>query len=326
MWISNANGRIYLGTFLGPRNQSPAKKGRCTDTGGYISDFEIGEIIEKGGAIKSWYDEETDSDYLVYEQTEWVAYMTKTTKERRMGEYQDLNFGGTTDWAVDLQDDTGGSDGDGDQIYIDESVYDEGEMQCHAPCSIILPPSPLPSMTTITVPAFTTSLLVGRTTTTVTITPAPITTDVMEFYNVDVPSTEPSQVQPYPSIRVEDAEIAVSYVVTGETTTTTRTIALPPWPAINQGPVGDDWNAMFELTSTFDPIFTMASLPPEPERETITYTAWENIAARINPVPEVIEDPRPDEKDDDDDDGPLVALIPCSWWFFSVRHTLSLIV
>ncbi|KAF6808497.1 Killer toxin subunits alpha/beta 6 [Colletotrichum musicola] len=90
-------------TFLGDSANSPAKKGRCTGTGGYIADFEIEEIIKKGGAIKTWYDAETDSDYLVYEGTEWVAYMKPETKERRTAYYKGLNFGGTTDWAIDLQ-------------------------------------------------------------------------------------------------------------------------------------------------------------------------------------------------------------------------------
>ncbi|RSL81982.1 hypothetical protein CEP52_017072 [Fusarium oligoseptatum] len=94
-------------TYLGERNKSPAKKGRCTGTAGYISDFEINEIIAKGGAIRTWYDEASDSDCLVYEGDEWVAYMSKVTKTRRMRDYMKLNFGGTTDWAIDLQGDFG---------------------------------------------------------------------------------------------------------------------------------------------------------------------------------------------------------------------------
>ncbi|KAH7041443.1 glycoside hydrolase superfamily, partial [Microdochium trichocladiopsis] len=90
-------------TFLGDNGNSLAKKGRCTDTAGYISDFEIGEIVDKGGLIKTWYDDKTDSDYLVYEATEWVAYMGNATKQRRMAQYKRMNFGGTSDWAIDLQ-------------------------------------------------------------------------------------------------------------------------------------------------------------------------------------------------------------------------------
>ncbi|EMT60851.1 Killer toxin subunits alpha/beta [Fusarium odoratissimum] len=44
-----------------------------------------------------------DSDILVYNDTEWVAYMSDSTKKRRISKYQGLNFGGVTDWAVDLQ-------------------------------------------------------------------------------------------------------------------------------------------------------------------------------------------------------------------------------
>lgn len=94
---------MKTGTYLGGTNDSPAKPGKCTETGGYISNYEILEIIDKGGAIKSWYDEATDSDYLVYNSVEWVAYMTDKTKERRRGQYKGLNCGGTTDWAIDLQ-------------------------------------------------------------------------------------------------------------------------------------------------------------------------------------------------------------------------------
>ncbi|KAH6874030.1 glycoside hydrolase superfamily, partial [Thelonectria olida] len=101
--MSDATCRGPQCTFLGERNNSPAQKGRCTDTGGYISNFEILEIIKKGGAIKSWYDSETDSDYLVYNKVEWVAYMTEETKSRRTGDYKNINFGGTSDWALDLQ-------------------------------------------------------------------------------------------------------------------------------------------------------------------------------------------------------------------------------
>jgi hypothetical protein len=32
-----------------------------------------------------------------------VAYMTDETKDRRRDQYEGLNCGGTTDWAIDLQ-------------------------------------------------------------------------------------------------------------------------------------------------------------------------------------------------------------------------------
>ncbi|KAF4553630.1 putative glycosyl hydrolases family 18 protein 5 [Elsinoe fawcettii] len=89
-------------TFLGTAGSSQAKPGRCTLTGGYISNAEIDEIIKKGGAT-SFHDTATDSDILIYEGTEWVAYMNNATKQSRTDKYKLLNFGGTSDWAIDLQ-------------------------------------------------------------------------------------------------------------------------------------------------------------------------------------------------------------------------------
>ena len=67
-------------TFLGDELNSPAKKGRCTDTSGYISNAEIEEIISgsnvdvsidgpgtDGTQVETWFDEVSDSDMLVYE-------------------------------------------------------------------------------------------------------------------------------------------------------------------------------------------------------------------------------------------------------------------
>ncbi|KXJ87032.1 hypothetical protein Micbo1qcDRAFT_125215 [Microdochium bolleyi] len=53
--------------FLGDKTNSPAKKGPCTDTGGYISNAEIQDIIAQGGdSNKWWYDYHSDSAVLAY--------------------------------------------------------------------------------------------------------------------------------------------------------------------------------------------------------------------------------------------------------------------
>lgn len=53
-------------TFAGP--QSLAAPGGCTNSSGYIYNAEISDIMEdkKAFSVQAWYDEETDSDYLVY--------------------------------------------------------------------------------------------------------------------------------------------------------------------------------------------------------------------------------------------------------------------
>ncbi|OBT82848.1 hypothetical protein VE02_08437 [Pseudogymnoascus sp. 03VT05] len=95
-------------TFVGP--ESAAEKGPCTDTAGYISHAEITSIVAKGGSlnardggVKMWFDEESHSNMLVYNDVQWVAYMDPKTKADRTDKYKKLNLGGTTDWAVDLQ-------------------------------------------------------------------------------------------------------------------------------------------------------------------------------------------------------------------------------
>ncbi|KFY18212.1 hypothetical protein V492_00069 [Pseudogymnoascus sp. VKM F-4246] len=89
-------------TFVGP--ESAAKPGKCTKTPGYIANAEIKEIINGGGAIQTWNDKKIDSDFLIYEGTEWVSYLTKQHKDQRLVSYFLAHFAGTVDWAVDLED------------------------------------------------------------------------------------------------------------------------------------------------------------------------------------------------------------------------------
>ncbi|KAL2860831.1 uncharacterized protein BJX67DRAFT_386278 [Aspergillus lucknowensis] len=98
--------------FEGDRLNSPAAKGVCTDTGGYISNAEISQIEILGDNVQTWHDEGSDSDIMVYNDTEWVAYMNQTTKLSRRIHWRAYNFAGTIDWAVDLQS------------YTDDEYYD----------------------------------------------------------------------------------------------------------------------------------------------------------------------------------------------------------
>ncbi|GAQ05331.1 hypothetical protein ALT_2652 [Aspergillus lentulus] len=113
--------------FTGTSRISNAAKGRCTDAGGYISNAEIAEIISSGKVTKQWTD--VGSNFLVYNDTEWVAYMYDDMKAARAKFYDSYNFAGTTDWAVDLQafrDGSGGDDYPDDyEPYIDTSMYPE---------------------------------------------------------------------------------------------------------------------------------------------------------------------------------------------------------
>lgn len=113
--------------YLGARNQSPAAPGYCTNTSGYISEAEIRQIKNiydsLGGSYYEYYDEKSDSDIMVYDGTEWVAYMDSETKARRVQKYKDLNFGGVSDWAVDLQQEGKANSGGGLDIEAMDLSY-----------------------------------------------------------------------------------------------------------------------------------------------------------------------------------------------------------
>ncbi|KAJ5088699.1 Peptidoglycan-binding Lysin subgroup [Penicillium angulare] len=105
---------------------STAEAGICTNTSGYISNAELNSILvnvnvnETGYKGRTWYDEDSASDIMVYgtegEITSWVAYMSDDTKTERISWVKGLNFGGVTDWAVDLQDWNLGLDPSSDDV------------------------------------------------------------------------------------------------------------------------------------------------------------------------------------------------------------------
>ncbi|KAJ4376059.1 hypothetical protein N0V83_001340 [Neocucurbitaria cava] len=121
--------------YTGSSTESDAMPGECTGTGGYISNAEIREILSKGAddrsgyTVKTWHDGASNSDILVYNDVEWVAYMSETTKSTRTDWYKGLNFGGTSDWAVDLDKDYG-SDGIGEGSTDGEDTLSGGGPKC----------------------------------------------------------------------------------------------------------------------------------------------------------------------------------------------------
>ncbi|KAJ4303943.1 hypothetical protein N0V88_001544 [Collariella sp. IMI 366227] len=88
-------------TFTGPA--SGATPGRCTGEAGYLANAEISQILASGTNTQTWHDGVSHSDFLVYDSVQWVAYMNDNTKKTRILLYEQLNMGGVSDWAVDLQ-------------------------------------------------------------------------------------------------------------------------------------------------------------------------------------------------------------------------------
>ncbi|KAG8163304.1 hypothetical protein KVR01_006601 [Diaporthe batatas] len=116
-------------TFTG--KESGATKGSCTDTAGYISNVEIQALISQAngdnpdGLTISQYKDE--GDILIYNDNQWVSWLTPESYNERKAWYDGMNFGGSVDWAVDLNR-TYGNNGTGD---LQESDDDWEE---YTPC------------------------------------------------------------------------------------------------------------------------------------------------------------------------------------------------
>ena len=140
-------------TYVGPA--SGATPGKCTGTASYISNFEIRDLIATVSDAQQYSSDE--GDILVYNSIQWISWMTKELYDSRVSWVRGLNFGGTSDWAIDLDADysTGDTPGGGDNgsgpIYISPDIYTEPDpvIQCYPPCTFIFPPYVLPNPTTI---------------------------------------------------------------------------------------------------------------------------------------------------------------------------------
>ena len=76
-------------TYTGP--ESGATKGRCTGTAGYISNAEIRDILDTNPTAKKIFDSATQTDILVYNETQWVGYMSDNNKIARKQRFKALN-------------------------------------------------------------------------------------------------------------------------------------------------------------------------------------------------------------------------------------------
>ncbi|KAL2023348.1 hypothetical protein VTK56DRAFT_3086 [Thermocarpiscus australiensis] len=91
--------------YLGDKMNSMALPGVCTGTAGYISNAEIKDILNDASRVsQSYIDEVSNSNILVYDNVQWVGWMSDGVKSMRTALYRQLNMGGITDWAADLDD------------------------------------------------------------------------------------------------------------------------------------------------------------------------------------------------------------------------------
>lgn len=91
--------------FTGTRLQSNAEPGPCTNTAGCISNAEIEDILKNSSRVNNHFvDSLSNSNILVYDDMQWVAYMDSNIREFRTNAYKRFGMGGTTLWATDLEE------------------------------------------------------------------------------------------------------------------------------------------------------------------------------------------------------------------------------
>jgi GH18 family chitinase len=78
--------------------------GECTQTAGYLANAEINEIIATDPTAQKLVDAASNTTILIYNETQWVGYMDTATREWRNAIYQFALMGGTSEWAVDLEE------------------------------------------------------------------------------------------------------------------------------------------------------------------------------------------------------------------------------
>ncbi|KAI9166458.1 Glucan 1,3-beta-glucosidase [Paramyrothecium foliicola] len=220
-----------------------------------------------------------------------------------------------------------GATSGGEVVFLDPAVYSGTPAQCNAPCQFVLPARPLRSMTTISIPPYTTSLeLAPGTTTTITVDVPEIVTESLEYYNVNITSGQNGGHRITPTVSLSIWPITTAITLPGGEVQV-RTLQLPPWPAItgipppgpepsNSNPAETDIMTSLPppvlpprvtFTTTSKPEFT----PPGDNDETPSATWPESF--EIQPVEtEVAEN-----GEDDDGDGPRFKA-SCKLWFFTL--------
>lgn len=177
-------------------------------------------------------------------------------------------------------------------VFVGTEIYTTNTVQCTGACIIVLPPSPLASTTTISIPNYTTSVQIGSDSTSpLTITIPDVTISSVPYYNINITSGQsicPAFV-PTPSIALPPVTIGLPGP---DGTTTSRIITLPPWPSVTQGPP-ENWTSQndpcistwsLNVTNTVTPS-TAPPLTPTASIDTITIripfqnTTW-NFATR----------------------------------------------
>ncbi|XXG95201.1 hypothetical protein Hte_001461 [Hypoxylon texense] len=144
-----------------------------------------------------------------------------------------------------------------DVVYVGTEIFSTPSVTCSPPCILVFPTSSLPSSSVVDAGDYTTSFEYGHkgttkneggavittfftTTTTITIDIPRVTIGGLPYSNYNISSGQTSDtIYLVPSVDIPPIGIPLP---DGDGGTTTRTVTLPPWPAVTRGPPeGSGW-------------------------------------------------------------------------------------
>lgn len=123
-------------TFTGPK--SGAWPGQCTDTRGYISNWEIRQLIAKAdngeSGLKVKQIDSKEGDVVIFNDKQWVSWLNNNNFLERLFKFNNEKWVGTVEWAADLNWNSNGPGNDDP----DEGSWDEDDDDAEPACDFSL--------------------------------------------------------------------------------------------------------------------------------------------------------------------------------------------
>lgn len=178
-----------------------------------------------------------------------------------------------------------------DVVYVGTEIFSTPSVTCSPPCILVFPTSSLPSSSVVDAGDYTTSFEYGHkgttkneggpvittfftTTTTITIDIPPVTIGGLPYSNYNISQGQTSDtIYLEPSVDIPPIGIPLP---DGNGGTTTRTVTLPPWPAVTRGPPeGPGWGNTADdsdsATGVYHTPFVTTITASEPMVTTISF-------------------------------------------------------
>jgi chitinase len=297
--------------------------GACTNFPGVMSNREIRKLIETE-KITPILNETAMVKYFTYAGDNWIGYDDADTFVMKQRFANDRCLGGIMIWSIDFDAETGGrgvddspsTSDDENLVWVDPEVWKDPNpsIQCFFPCTLVLPPYPASTTTTIDYPRVTvTSVDTEKQTTSTkgTITFPPITVTDYGLLTVTIPGGSTSCQTLSGSSSCTTMPPAVTKLTAEVSLSTTST-----WPPVTwvdtEGGRSHTTRPTQGPKPTWPPIHVDIKLPhltinfgkPTPTVKKCAFPALDCPPATGGPKPTntiVVTGPAPDDTDDDPD-------------------------